>query len=168
MTFTLELLVDELSKNFMEVVKGPQKFVNTMKLVVGLGFDSAMKDVDHDALWSLAAVCRDAVDVKAAIAERELVRDDNKKLCYTAPLTDTKLASTAETDNFTTCELHHHRRRGQIHCLKYCSSEAILVKEPDCPSTLAISSRVAPVGESQGLGHDGGTSKPGRQRYDGN
>ena len=37
--------------------------------------------------------------------ERKFVRDDNKKLCYIAPVLDAKLTLTAVTDNLKTCEL---------------------------------------------------------------
>ena len=52
-----------------------------------------------------AVFYRDVVDGKAATAERKFVRDDNKTLCYIAPVLDTKLALTGVTDNLKTCEL---------------------------------------------------------------
>ena len=33
------------------MVKGVQKLVNTVQRVIGLGFGSAMKNADRDALW---------------------------------------------------------------------------------------------------------------------
>ena len=36
------------------MVKGAQKLVNSVQLVIGLGFDSTMKDVDHGGLWMLS------------------------------------------------------------------------------------------------------------------
>ena len=37
-------------------------------------------------------------------AEKDLIRDVSEKLCYIARDYDAELNSTAETDNFTTCE----------------------------------------------------------------
>ena len=50
-----KLPVDEVSKSFLEMVTGAQKLENAVQLVIGLGFDSAMKDADHDAVWMLSS-----------------------------------------------------------------------------------------------------------------
>ena len=47
---TQVLPVDEVSKSFLEMVKVAQKPENAAQLVIGLAFDSAMMDADHDAL----------------------------------------------------------------------------------------------------------------------
>ena len=67
-----------MPKSFLKAVNGAPKLEDTVQPVIGLGFDpSAMKDVDHDAVWILslldahstftneskvAVVCRDVVD----------------------------------------------------------------------------------------------------------
>ena len=53
--------VDEVSKSFLEMFEVAQKPENAAQLVVGLAFDSAMKDADHDALschWKRTARLR--------------------------------------------------------------------------------------------------------------
>ena len=45
------------------------------------------------------------LSLTADTAEKDLIRDVSEKMCYIARDYDAELNSTAETDNFTTCEL---------------------------------------------------------------
>ena len=109
---TLELPVDEVSKSFLEVVSVAQKLVNAVQLVIGLGFDAAMKDADHElsCLWRHTALLRMRVNGRWFI-EMSLMAD-----------TGGPASSQTETSSPSALKISI--------ALKCCSSQVYLVKEP--------------------------------------
>ena len=121
-----------------------------MQPVIGLdrlSFDSfAMKDVDHDVLWTLssmvahstsnvrklAVVYRDVVEGEAATGETELVRGVSEELCYITLYFDANHNSTASSQTGTSSP------SALIFsiALKYCTSQVSLTLRPADSTTL--------------------------------
>ena len=127
--------------------KGARILENTVQLVIGLGFDSAMKDADHDALWKHSpleahntfATWRKSgrlfVEMSlmtTATAERDFVRDDNKKRCYITLDSTRSLHRPRKVQTMirptSSQTVHHHHRRGYFNCRKFLFQQSFFGK----------------------------------------